>query len=208
MEKDNNKSNFKRIIPIAIEEFVGQDNVEFIEVISPSRSEKISVIDHLKFRGILREKGIIPYGEDLDEDFQNLLWLSASREDLLMLRKIKKILNDIRDIKYFKNYGMYFREESMVDSDYEAQDEKPNMTIDKLLNESLLKKDLNQNNISNYTVVIIIGSSDSFDAGMLQCIENSNPFSENQKESKESRKNEIRKPKYVDLKNQRSKILN
>ena len=73
MEKDNNKSNFKRIIPIAIEEFVGQDNVDFIEVISPARSEKISVIDHLKFRGILREKGIIPYGEDLDEDFQNLL---------------------------------------------------------------------------------------------------------------------------------------
>ena len=103
---------------------------------------------------------------------------------------------------------MYFRGESMVDSDYEAQDEKPNMTIDKLLNESLLKKDLNQNNISNYTVIIIIGSSDSFDAGMLQCIENSNPFSENQKESKESRKNEIRKPKYVDLKNQSSKILN
>lgn len=65
-----------------------------------------------------------------------------------MLRKMRKIINDTKNVRYFKNFGMYFREESQVDSDYEEQDEKPNMTIDKLINESLIKKNLIENNKS------------------------------------------------------------
>jgi len=65
-------------------------------------------------------------------------------------------MNDIKGINYFSNFGMYFREESMVDSDYEAYEEKPNMTMEKLLNESLLKKDLLENNKSNVNILIFL----------------------------------------------------
>ncbi|CAI2373541.1 unnamed protein product [Moneuplotes crassus] len=147
-----------------VEDFLGEKNITYIEVVSPSKTEKIGVIDHLKLREVLREKCIIPYGEDLDEEFQTLLCLSSNREDLIMIRKMRKIIADIKNVRFFRNYGMYFREESLVDSDYEEQQEKPNMTIDKLLNESLIKKDLHENNNS---------SSDSFDANLLLSMDQS-----------------------------------
>ncbi|CAI2365025.1 unnamed protein product [Moneuplotes crassus] len=160
---------FNRIIAImdrekheTIEDFLGESNITYIEVVSPSRTEKIGVVNHLKFRGILRDKAVIPYGEDLDEELQVLLCLNSNREDLLMLRKMKKILKDIKETLFFNNFGMYFRQESQVDSDFENQQEKPNKTIDKLLNESRISKDLHENNKS---------SSDSFDAGLLLSLE-------------------------------------
>lgn len=80
-----------------------------------------------------------------------------------MLRKIKKVMNDIKNFKFFNYYGSYFREEAIVDSDFETNIEKQNMTIDKLLNQSVIKKSLIENNVC---------SSDSFDNSLLQSTDN------------------------------------
>lgn len=133
---------------IVLEQFLGNENLEFIEVVSPIKTEKVAVINYIKLRNILREKGIIPYGEDMDEDFQLLLSLSSNREDLIMLRKFKKCLKDIKDFKYFQYFGMYFREEAFVDSDFENEEEKANMTADKLMQENKQYKDLHENHKS------------------------------------------------------------
>lgn len=47
------------------------------------------MIDYLKFRTFLRDINVIPFGEDIEEEFQTFLALSSSREDLIMLRKLK-----------------------------------------------------------------------------------------------------------------------
>ena len=72
-----------------MEQFIGVENIEYIEVVSQVKSEMIAVVNHVKFRAVLQTKGLMPYGEDLEEEFQSLLCLSHNREDLLMIRKIK-----------------------------------------------------------------------------------------------------------------------
>ena len=153
-----------------LEQFLGKDNILNIEVVSPVKTEQIACIDHIKFRNALREKGIIPYGEDLEDDIQTLLWLSSNREDLIMLRKLKKWLGDIKKFQYFNYFGMYFREEINADSDFENEDDKANLTVDKLIKLATRrnKKHLAENHKSEFTSIYLVGSSDSFDTEFLE----------------------------------------
>lgn len=130
---------------------IGEDKIDFIEVVSQIKTEKVAVINYLKFREALSDWSIIPYGEDLDEEFQIFLSLSASREDLVMIRKLKKWIVDIKNFKYFSYFGYYFREEETVDSDFEKENDKANKTVDKLLKEQTKQNKLKENNKSMWT---------------------------------------------------------
>lgn len=50
----------------------------------------------IKLRDLLRNYGIIPFGEDLDEDFQDFLSLNDEFEDILLISKLKKSIKEIR----------------------------------------------------------------------------------------------------------------
>lgn len=130
---------------------IGEDKIDFIEVVSQIKTEKVAVINYLKFREALSDWSIIPYGEDLDEEFQIFLSLSASREDLVMVRKLKKWIVDIKNFKYFSYFGYYFREEETVDSDFEKENDKANKTVDKLIKEQTKQNKLKENNKSMWT---------------------------------------------------------
>ena len=84
-----------------------------------------------------------------------------------MLRKFKKCITDIKEYKYFNYFGLYFREEAGVDSDFEQEEEKANKTVDKLINKDRKKgKDLVENHLSK-RFLSPLGSSDSFDSNLL-----------------------------------------
>jgi hypothetical protein len=69
-----------------------------------------------------------------------------------MIRKVKKVMNDIKIFKVFNYYGKNFREEAIVDSDFEINEDRQNMTADKLLSQSFNKKSLIENNKSIYYI--------------------------------------------------------
>ena len=50
--------------------FLGRENIEYIEVVTKNQSKQtIEVVSNVKFRTILREKAVINYGIEIDEDF-------------------------------------------------------------------------------------------------------------------------------------------
>ena len=134
------------IIYIGIEQLLGADKIESIEVVSQVKTENVAVINFMSFRAALSELGVIPYGEDLDDGIQTLLQLSSSCENLIMIRKLKKCIADIKKFKYFTYFGHYFREEEAVDSDFEKENDKANKTKDKL--EQQVNQNLKLNNKS------------------------------------------------------------
>ena len=52
-----------------LEDFIGTDNLETIEIVTKSKTEHIDVVSSIKLRDWFRSKGIINYGQDLDDDF-------------------------------------------------------------------------------------------------------------------------------------------
>ena len=73
-----------------------------------------------------------------------------------MIRKFKKCLADIRQFKYFNYFGLYFREEAVIDSDFEREEEKANMTADKLIAAENQKEDLLANHNSTCLIYLKI----------------------------------------------------
>lgn len=75
-----------------------------------------------KFRDVLRSSKIIPFGQDLDEDFQEFLSLNDEFENILLISKIKKAIKEISKFEYFK----YFGTKRLNEEDVLSQDEKRN----------------------------------------------------------------------------------
>lgn len=72
-----------------ITDFIGKENIESREVIASTKTEIIEIVLAVKFHAVLREKGIVKRWEDLDENLQTFLGLSAYMCEYLMMRKIK-----------------------------------------------------------------------------------------------------------------------
>ena len=75
----------------------------------------------IKLRDLLRNYGIIPFGEDLDEDFQDFLSLNDEFEDILLISKLKKSIKEIRKWKYFQYFGTIRRDENDILSNDEKK---------------------------------------------------------------------------------------
>ena len=60
---------------VELEDFLGRSNLETIEMITRSKTEHIEVIKSLKLRDIFRYKGIINFGQDLEDEFIGKLFI-------------------------------------------------------------------------------------------------------------------------------------
>jgi hypothetical protein len=89
----------------SIIELIGEDNIDSYEVVSKEKQHKIQVISSKTLRNKLREIGIIPFGEDLNDDFIDFLVLNDEFEDLIMLNKLTRSLKDIGNCEYFQYFG-------------------------------------------------------------------------------------------------------
>lgn len=72
-----------------VTDFIGNENIEKREIIASKKTEIIEIVLAVNFHTILREKGIVRRWEDLDENLQTFLGLSAYMCEYLMMRKIK-----------------------------------------------------------------------------------------------------------------------
>lgn len=59
----------------SVEEFLGQENIDHYEVVSQKKTEKIQIVKNTKLRDLLWDKGLFPYGQDLDDAFCDFLVL-------------------------------------------------------------------------------------------------------------------------------------
>jgi len=64
-------------------------------VISKQKQHNIQVISDLKMREILQDKKIIPYGEELNEEFVDFLSLNDDFDTIIMLNKFRRSLIDM-----------------------------------------------------------------------------------------------------------------
>lgn len=64
-------------------------------MISKQKQHNIQVISDLKMREILQDKKIIPYGEELNEEFVDFLSLNDDFDTIIMLNKFRRSLIDM-----------------------------------------------------------------------------------------------------------------
>lgn len=88
-----------------IVEFLRKENLEVVDVVSKNKEDKIQIIQSIKLRDVLRSKDIIKYGEDLDDNFKEFLGVSHDHEDIIMIRKFKRAMKDIKNSKYLQYFG-------------------------------------------------------------------------------------------------------
>ena len=62
----------------------------------------------------MRENKIIGYGQDLDEEFLDLMIVSQSWDDYILISKLKNILTDLKDNVYFSRFGTLPRTEAEI----------------------------------------------------------------------------------------------
>ena len=79
-----------------LDEFIGQENIESVQIFSRTKEDKIDVLKSSTLKTILKDKNILNNGEDLDENFIEFLEVSSNCEDTLMIRKFKKALSQIK----------------------------------------------------------------------------------------------------------------
>lgn len=85
--------------------FLNKENLDLIEVVGKDKQDTIETIQALKLRDILRDKDIINYGEELDDNFIEFLEVSPQYNDIIMIRKLKKAIKQIKECKYFQYFG-------------------------------------------------------------------------------------------------------
>ena len=56
----------------------------------------IETIRTYKFRDLLRSKDIVNYGEDIEEQFLDLIQVSENHRDIIFLKKFQKYVNIIK----------------------------------------------------------------------------------------------------------------
>lgn len=52
-----------------IEDFIGKENLDTIEIVTKNKTENVQTITPIKLMEVLQQKGIINYGQDLDDEF-------------------------------------------------------------------------------------------------------------------------------------------
>ena len=82
-----------------------EDILETYEVISKTKTHNIEVIHVDHFRDLLRKISIVPFGEELDDDFKEFLELNEEYDHLIMVKKLKKSLKAISKNEYFQSFG-------------------------------------------------------------------------------------------------------
>ena len=87
------------------DEFIGQENIESVQIFSKTKEDKIDVLKTSTLKTILKDKKILNHWEDLDENFIEFLEVSSNYEDTLMMRKFRKALLQIKSSKYFSYFG-------------------------------------------------------------------------------------------------------
>ena len=87
------------------DEFIGQENIESVQIFSKTKEDKIDVLKSSTLKTILKDKKILNHGDDLDENFIEFLEVSSNYEDTLMMRKFRKALLQIKNSRYFSYFG-------------------------------------------------------------------------------------------------------
>ena len=126
------KNNIKEI-----EDFIGRDKITKHEVIGNNKREDVEIIQSNQFLEILLEKNLIE-DDELNEGLQMFLAISMDDIDELMIRKLKKCVKDFKTVKYFQYFGTKFREEELVLSDGEEDDES--VTVEEAFRSNMANK--------------------------------------------------------------------
>lgn len=113
-----------------ITEFLGKENIEDKQLVAGKKTEVVEIISAESFLKVLRQKAILRRWEDLDENLQIFLSLPSASSisknslsgDQLMIRKIKKCVQDFQNCEFFEYYGVEPRSESEVYSDHEEEE--------------------------------------------------------------------------------------
>ena len=71
-------------------------------MVAKHREEVIEVIDAMKFQNLLKSKEIIEYGDEINDTFIEFLSVSKEYSEIIMLRKLKKALKEIKNWGYFE----------------------------------------------------------------------------------------------------------
>ena len=105
--KEYDISDVLKIIP--------KEEIDLFTVVSIEKEHTIETIRTHKFRDLLRSKEIINYGEDIEEEFIDLLLINEDHEDIIVLKKFQKYTKLIQKHKYFSFFGW---EQRFLASDY------------------------------------------------------------------------------------------
>ena len=84
-----------------IVDFIGLKNIEKINLISSSKEYHLQVVKVNTFANILCDKKIIRNGKYLDEEFLDLITVSQSCDNYVLISKLKNILSDLKNNLYF-----------------------------------------------------------------------------------------------------------
>mmetsp|Transcript_29706 Transcript_29706/g.34033 ORF Transcript_29706/g.34033 Transcript_29706/m.34033 type:complete len:284 (-) Transcript_29706:65-916(-) len=83
--KINHDMNENEIDDVCV--FLGKHNLDLVEVVARDKAETVEAITPIKLRDVLRQKGIINYGQDLDDDFID--FVSVGDDEIIIMRKFK-----------------------------------------------------------------------------------------------------------------------
>lgn len=70
-----------------------------------NKEHLMQVIQLQKFQDIIRSKDIIKYGEEIDDNFIDLVQLNSDHDELIVIKKLQKLITKIQSHKYFTFFG-------------------------------------------------------------------------------------------------------
>lgn len=127
-------------------DFLDKNLISKISWVSKNKQEDVEVVDFTKLRTFLCDKGIVWYGKDLDENFKDFLEMSPMHDDIMMVRKFVKAVNQIKNWKYFKLFGTSKRVEQIPKESESPRARNRNRTkmVTKWILENHLKDRINK----------------------------------------------------------------
>ena len=90
-------------------DIIPKEEIDLFTVVSKDKERMVETIRTFKFRDLLRSKDIINYGEELEEQFLELLVINENHKDIILLQKFMKITDIIWKFKYFSYFGWEIR---------------------------------------------------------------------------------------------------
>lgn len=121
-----------------LEHILGKENIETKRLTIHGKSMPVDIVKADNFLKALREREIIKRWEDLDENLQLFLRAQSSNgedtDELLMVSKLKKCIQDFKGCEFFEYYGFEPRNEGDIDSDHEEDEFQDMTTIKNRLN--------------------------------------------------------------------------
>ena len=143
-----------------VNQFIGDENISKLVVSTKIKEESIEVVKSSKFEEILRNsKQIINYGENLDESLVEFLEVSPNLGDTIMIRKLKKAIEQVQTSKYFSYFGLSKRTGDLILKSESLEDETAISLANKLSSNDKIKENesnnfdkLNVNNTSKANI--------------------------------------------------------